>query len=72
MLFQKPSTIKEADAVTARFIAYYEQERSKMTNKVKDISKLSEVQTALKSAVNNLSTFKEREEQKNYQFYLNK
>ena len=33
-----------------------------MANKVKDISKLSEVQTALKSGVNNLSTFKEREE----------
>ena len=72
MLFQKPSQINEADAVSTRFIAYYDQERSKMANKVKDISNLSEVQTALKSAVNNLSSFKETEEWKNYQHYINK
>ena len=72
MLFQKPSTINEADAVSTRFIAYYDQERSKMANKVKDISNLSEVQTALKSAVSNLSSFKETEEWKNYQHYINK
>ena len=72
MLFQKPSTINEADAVSTRFIAYYDQEKSKMANKVKDISNLSEVQMALKSAVSNLSTFKETNEWKNYQHYINK
>ena len=72
MLFQKPSQINEADAVSTRFIAYYDQERSKMANKVKDISNLSEVQMALKSAVSNLSQFKEQEEWKNYQHYINK
>ena len=70
MLFQKPTTINEADAVSTRFIAYYDQERSKMANKVKDISNLSEVQTALKSAVNNLSVFKEQDEWKNYSIIL--
>ena len=72
MLFQKPTQISEADAVSTRFIAYYEQERSKMATKVKDISNLGEVQIALKSAVSNLGTFKETDEWKNYQHYINK
>ena len=42
-LFQKPSIINEADAVSKRFNAYYDQERSKMANKIKDISNLFEV-----------------------------
>ena len=62
MLFQKPSTINEAVAFSTRFISYYNQERSKKPNKIKDISFLSEAQTALKSAINKLSTFKEKEE----------
>ena len=72
MLFQKSSQINEADAVSTRFISYYDQERSKMANKVKDISNLSEVQTALKSVENNLSSFIEADEWKNYQHYIDK
>ena len=71
MLFQKPKEISEADAVSTRFIAYYEQERAKMATRVKDISNLGEVQIALKQAVQNLSTFKEKDEWKNYQHYIN-
>ena len=48
------------------------QERLKMANKIKDIINLSEIQTALKSAVKNLSSIKETEEYKNYQYYINK
>jgi dynein heavy chain len=57
MLFQKPKEISEADAVSTRFIAYYEQERAKMATRVKDISNLGEVQIALKQAVQNLHSF---------------
>ena len=57
MLFQKPSTKNEADAIRERSIAYYGQEKPKMANKVKDICSLSEVHSAIKSSVNNLSIF---------------
>ena len=71
MIFQKPSAINEAFAVSTKFIADYDQERTKMALKVKDISNLGEVQIALKSAVSNLSSFKETNEWKNYQHYIN-
>ena len=71
MLFKKPNKICDADAVSTQFGAYFDQERTSMAVKVKDISNLGEVQIALKSAVNNLSSFKETDEWKNYQHYIN-
>ena len=71
MLFKKPSKIAEADAVSTQFSAYFDQERTSMAVRVKDISNLGEVQQALKSAVNNLASFKETDEWRNYQHYIN-
>lgn len=71
-LFIRPSNkIFQANELNEYFIANFEQERSVMATRAKDFINFQDIQGALKSAVSNLSTFKESDKWKNYLHFIN-
>jgi dynein heavy chain, axonemal len=71
-LFIRPANkIFQANELNEYFVANFEQERSIMASRAKDFINFQDIQGALKSAVSNLSTFKESDKWKNYLHFIN-
>ncbi len=68
-MFKRPK-IDDADKINNAFFAVFENDRSQMANKTKEFANLNEVNNTLKSAITNISAFKETDKWKNYQHYV--
>jgi len=68
-MFKRPK-LDEAEKIHTAFNAGFDNDKSQMSNKTKEFANLNEVNNTLKSAISNISAFKETDKWKNYQHYV--
>jgi dynein heavy chain len=70
-LFIRPENVQDAPTLSAAFIANFEKDKNDMGMKCKDLTSVTEVLNALKSAVSSLENLKKTPAWDNYRHYIN-